>query len=63
MADFETTIGGLGSIGSELMARFHFGDELFKRSQKSGLSGMKLPFYEYNSGKQKKNCFMNEQGN
>jgi len=27
MADLETTIGGLGSIGSELMARSHFGDK------------------------------------
>ncbi|MDL1963893.1 MAG: TIGR03545 family protein [Deltaproteobacteria bacterium] len=43
MADLETTIGGLGSIGSELMARSHFGDELFKRSRKSGSGAMKLP--------------------
>ena len=44
MADLETFIGGLGSIGSELTARSYFGDELFKRSQKSGFGGMKLPF-------------------
>ncbi len=44
MAGLETNLGGLGSIGSELTARSHFGDELFKRSQKSGSGGMKLPF-------------------
>lgn len=44
MADLETTLGGLGSIGSELTARSHFGDELFKSFQKSGSGGIKLPF-------------------
>jgi len=44
IADLEAFIGGLGSIGSELTARSYFGDELFKRSQKSGSGGMKLPF-------------------
>ncbi len=43
MADLETSLGGLGSIDSELKARSHFGDELFKRSRESGSGGMKLP--------------------
>lgn len=43
LADLDTSLGGLGSIGSELTARSHFGDELFKRSRKSGSDGMKLP--------------------
>jgi len=44
MADLETSIGGLGSIGNELTTRSHFGNEMFKRSRKSGSGGIKLPF-------------------
>lgn len=44
MADLDTDLSGFGSIGSELTARSHFGDELFKRSHKSGPGGIKLPF-------------------
>jgi uncharacterized protein (TIGR03545 family) len=44
MADVETSLGGLGAVSSELSARLKLGDELLKRTRKSGPSGMKLPF-------------------
>ena len=42
MADLETTIGGLGSIDSELMARSHFGDELWFGWNKTTFIGVQF---------------------